>query len=93
MAKRGKDNDHTKSGQLRRRGQYRIQHVMMMIKTLAYKRRNITVKLLSASGKILFSLFYSLEVQAERTDSGFRKNFCGRYLLYFLNISATAAPK
>ena len=23
-----KDNDHTKSGQLRRRGQYRIQHVM-----------------------------------------------------------------
>ena len=30
MARRGKGNDHTKSGQLRRRGQYRIQHVMMM---------------------------------------------------------------
>ena len=29
MARRGKDNDHTKSGQLRRRGQYRIQHDMM----------------------------------------------------------------
>ena len=27
---RGKDNDHTKSGQLRRRGQYRIQHEMIM---------------------------------------------------------------
>ena len=25
------DNDHTKSGQLRRRGQYRMQHVMMMM--------------------------------------------------------------
>ena len=34
MVRRGKDNDHTKSGQLRRRGQYRIQHVMMMIVTL-----------------------------------------------------------
>ena len=31
MARRGKDNDHTKSGQLRRRGQYRIQHEMMMM--------------------------------------------------------------
>ena len=31
MARRGKDNDHTKSGQLRRRGRYRIQHVMMMM--------------------------------------------------------------
>ena len=31
MARRGKDNHHTKSGQLRRRGQYQIQHVMMMI--------------------------------------------------------------
>ena len=30
MARRGKDNDHTKFGQLRQRGQYRIQHVMMM---------------------------------------------------------------
>ena len=25
-----KDNDHTKSGQLRQRGQYRIQHVMTL---------------------------------------------------------------
>ena len=31
MARRGKDNDHTKSSQLRRRGQYRIQHVMVMM--------------------------------------------------------------
>ena len=31
MTRRGKDNDYTKSGQLRRRGQYRIQHVMMII--------------------------------------------------------------
>ena len=31
MARRGKDNDHTKSSQLRRRGQYRIQYVMMMM--------------------------------------------------------------
>ena len=31
MAKSGKDNDHTKSGQLRPRGQYRIQYVMMMM--------------------------------------------------------------
>ena len=29
MVRRGKDNDHTKSGRLRRRGQYRIQYVMM----------------------------------------------------------------
>ena len=28
MARHGKDNDQTKSGQLRRRGQYRIQHVI-----------------------------------------------------------------
>ena len=31
MARRGKENDHTKSGLLRRRGQYRIQHEMMMM--------------------------------------------------------------
>ena len=29
MARRGKDNDQTKSGQLRQWGQYRIQYVMM----------------------------------------------------------------
>ena len=29
MARRDDSNDHTKSGQLRRRGQYRIQHEMM----------------------------------------------------------------
>ena len=31
MARRDKENDHTKSGLLRRRGQYRIQHVRMMM--------------------------------------------------------------
>ena len=30
MARCGKENDHTKSGQLRRRRQYRIKHVMMI---------------------------------------------------------------
>ena len=30
MARRGRDNDHMKSGQLRQRGQYRIQHVRMI---------------------------------------------------------------
>ena len=29
MARRDKDIDHMKSGQLRRRGQYRIRHLMM----------------------------------------------------------------
>ena len=37
MARLGEDNGHTKSGQLRRRGQYRIQHEMMMIYK-AFKR-------------------------------------------------------
>ena len=37
MARRGKDNDHTKSGQLRRRRQYRIQYVMMMMMILSIK--------------------------------------------------------
>ena len=31
MARRGKEKDLTKSGQLRRRGQYRIKHTIMMI--------------------------------------------------------------
>ena len=31
MVRRGKHNDDTKSDRLRRRGQYRIQHVMMMM--------------------------------------------------------------
>ena len=31
MVRRDKDNDHTKSGQLRRRRQFRIQNEMMMI--------------------------------------------------------------
>ena len=31
MARRGKDNDHTKPSQIRQRGQYRIQHVMMIM--------------------------------------------------------------
>ena len=35
MARRGKDNDHMKSGQLHRRGQYQIQNeTMMMNKTV-----------------------------------------------------------
>ena len=37
MARRGKDNDHTKSGKLDRRGQYRIQHEMMMMMFIASK--------------------------------------------------------
>ena len=38
MARRGKDNDHMKPGQVRRRGQCQIQHVtmMMMIVILAF---------------------------------------------------------
>ena len=39
MARHGKDNNHTKFGQLRRRGQYRIQHVMMMIIFQILKRK------------------------------------------------------
>ena len=31
MARCGKGNDHTKSGQILRRGQYQIQHVMMLM--------------------------------------------------------------
>ena len=34
LARRGKHNYHAKSGQLRRRGQFRIQHVMMMMNTV-----------------------------------------------------------
>ena len=37
MVKRGKDIDLTKSVELRLRGQYRIQHVMMMMMTLLYE--------------------------------------------------------
>ena len=39
MPRRGKDNDHIKSGQLRRRGQYQIQH-KMMIKIVAHALRH-----------------------------------------------------
>ena len=81
MAKRGKDNDHTKSGQLRRRGQYRIQHVMMMIKTLAYKRRNITVKLLSA---YYYSVsFIPWKFRLREQIQGFEKIFEGDIFCIF----------
>ena len=40
MARRGKDNDHTKSGQLRQWGQYRIQTVMMMIAMMKMTKLN-----------------------------------------------------
>ena len=33
MARHGKDNDHTKSSQFRRRGQYLTQHVMILVKS------------------------------------------------------------
>ena len=36
MARRDEDNEQTKSGQIRRRGQYRIQYVMMMNTDLLY---------------------------------------------------------
>ena len=39
MARRGKDNYHMKSGQLRRRGQYRIQYVMMIVYRMPGKMR------------------------------------------------------
>ena len=45
MARCGKEIDHTKSGQLRRRGQYRIQHVMIMIMMLIFSDDKKTGKI------------------------------------------------
>ena len=43
---------------------------------------------------MLFSFPFSLEVQAEKTDSGFPKNFKEDISLYLLNIFAIArSPK
>ena len=39
MARSGKDNDHTKSGELRR--QYRIQHVMMILQLSGALRKGV----------------------------------------------------
>ena len=44
-------------------------------------------------GKIFFRFSFSLEIQAEKSGSGFLKVFTRDISLYLLNIFATAAPK
>ena len=62
------------------------------------EKRRVSPKLgrscdVTGSVKILFSLSFSREVQAEKIDSGFPKTFYGNISLYLFNVFATVAIK
>ena len=63
MARRGEDNEHTKSGQLCRRGQYRIQREMM---TMSYQIGIIFFPWFGRTINVVFNdLFIKVSTSAE----------------------------